>query len=240
MQRQVGDLVRGHGIARRRLIVRHPVLPGVVAGGCELMRLIAEEVSRDAYVTIMDPYRVVRPASPEERERNPYLERVRRSVSARSTGRSSSARGGTTCIGSHDDAGVRHGPLRDRIPEGTSRPRLAGGCAHSYTVGETISPCEGYDEERGRKVLAGRDYGMGSDAYPGPVPPDHRSPGRRVLGRRHRAGRTVACRAGGFALGHPRRSRPRRRHGPLVRAAGGGPASSRGSSRAPCCSSSRS
>ena len=56
MQRQVGDLVCEDGIARRGLIVRHLVLPGGVAGNCELIRFIAEEVSGEAYVNIIDQY----------------------------------------------------------------------------------------------------------------------------------------------------------------------------------------
>ncbi len=80
MQRQVGDLVCEDGIALRGLIVRHLVLPGGVAGGCELMRFIAEEVSRDAYVNIMDQYRMVRRFSARELERNPRLAQIRRPV----------------------------------------------------------------------------------------------------------------------------------------------------------------
>lgn len=80
MQRQVGDLVCEDGIARRGLIVRHLVLPGGIAGSCELMRFLADEVSRDAYVNIMDQYRVVRHASPAELERRPYLAQIQRPV----------------------------------------------------------------------------------------------------------------------------------------------------------------
>lgn len=69
MQRQVGDLVCEDGIARRGLIVRHLVLPGGIAGSCELMRFLADEVSRDACVNIMDQFRVVRRASLAELER---------------------------------------------------------------------------------------------------------------------------------------------------------------------------
>jgi putative pyruvate formate lyase activating enzyme len=80
MQRQVGDLVCEDGIARRGLIVRHLVLPGGLAGSCELMRFIATEVSRDAYVNIMDQYRVVRRAAPGELEHSPCLAEIQRPV----------------------------------------------------------------------------------------------------------------------------------------------------------------
>jgi putative pyruvate formate lyase activating enzyme len=57
MHRQVGDLVMdGRGIALRGLLVRHLVLPGGIAGSCEVLRFIAEEISRDTYVNIMDQY----------------------------------------------------------------------------------------------------------------------------------------------------------------------------------------
>ena len=80
MQRQVGDLACEDGIARRGLIVRHLVLPGDLAGSCALMRFIAEEVSREAYVNIMDQYRVVRRASPAELERSPCLAEIQRPI----------------------------------------------------------------------------------------------------------------------------------------------------------------
>lgn len=80
MQRQVGDLVCEDGIARQGLIVRHLVLPGDLAGSCALMRFIAEEVSRGAYVNIMDQYRVVRRATPDELKRNPCLAEIQRPV----------------------------------------------------------------------------------------------------------------------------------------------------------------
>ncbi len=57
MHRQVGDLVVEGGIAVRGLIIRHLVLPGGLAGTEEVMRFIAEEVSRDSYVNVMAQYR---------------------------------------------------------------------------------------------------------------------------------------------------------------------------------------
>lgn len=57
MQRQVGDLVTVRGIATKGLIIRHLVLPGNIAQSEEVFRFIAENVSIDAYVNIMDQYR---------------------------------------------------------------------------------------------------------------------------------------------------------------------------------------
>ena len=54
MHRQVGDLVIDtSGIARRGLLVRHLVLPGGLAGTGEIMRFIAERISKETYVNIM-------------------------------------------------------------------------------------------------------------------------------------------------------------------------------------------
>lgn len=58
MHRQVGDLVIDKtGIARRGLLVRHLVLPRGMAGTGEIMRFIAEKISRNTYVNIMPQYR---------------------------------------------------------------------------------------------------------------------------------------------------------------------------------------
>lgn len=58
MHRQVGDLVMDeNGIARRGLLVRHLVLPGGLAGTAECARFLAEEVSADTYINVMDQYR---------------------------------------------------------------------------------------------------------------------------------------------------------------------------------------
>ena len=58
LSRQVGDLVLdGEEIARRGLLVRHLVLPGGLAGTGDVMRFIADRVSRETYVNIMPQYR---------------------------------------------------------------------------------------------------------------------------------------------------------------------------------------
>lgn len=58
MHRQVGDLVLDEdGVASRGLLVRHLVLPGDLAGTSQVVRFLAEEISRDTYVNLMDQYR---------------------------------------------------------------------------------------------------------------------------------------------------------------------------------------
>ncbi len=58
MHSQVGDLVLDrNGIAIRGLIVRHLVMPSGVAGTKEIMEFLANVISRDTYVNIMDQYR---------------------------------------------------------------------------------------------------------------------------------------------------------------------------------------
>jgi len=57
MHRQVGDLVLDkHGIALRGLLVRHLVLPGGLSGTGEIFRFLAEEISRNTFINIMDQY----------------------------------------------------------------------------------------------------------------------------------------------------------------------------------------
>ena len=58
MHRQVGDLVLDDdGIARRGLLVRHLVLPENIAGTDSILSFIAEEVSTNTFLNIMDQYR---------------------------------------------------------------------------------------------------------------------------------------------------------------------------------------
>jgi putative pyruvate formate lyase activating enzyme len=57
MHRQVGDLVSDNrGVALRGLLVRHLVLPGGIAGTEGVAKFIAEEVSKNTYINIMDQY----------------------------------------------------------------------------------------------------------------------------------------------------------------------------------------
>jgi putative pyruvate formate lyase activating enzyme len=58
MHHQVGDLENDRGgAARRGLLVRHLVMPGGLAGTAEAMRFLAEEISPNTRVNIMDQYR---------------------------------------------------------------------------------------------------------------------------------------------------------------------------------------
>jgi len=58
MQRQVGDLqLDPHGIATRGLLVRHLILPNNLAGTRQILRFLAEKVSRNVYLNLMDQYR---------------------------------------------------------------------------------------------------------------------------------------------------------------------------------------
>jgi len=57
MHRQVGDLViNNHGIAERGLIVRHLIMPNELAGTRKVMHFLANEISKNTYVNIMDQY----------------------------------------------------------------------------------------------------------------------------------------------------------------------------------------
>ena len=56
MHRQVGDLIIDKGIALRGLLVRHLVLPEGIAGTAGVVQFIAEEISKDTYINIMDQY----------------------------------------------------------------------------------------------------------------------------------------------------------------------------------------
>ena len=58
MHRQVGNLeVDELGVAWRGLLVRDLVLPGGLAGTAAVARFLADEVSRDTYINVMDQYR---------------------------------------------------------------------------------------------------------------------------------------------------------------------------------------
>jgi len=58
MQRQVGDLqIDAQGVAERGLLVRHLVLPNELAGTKEIVRFLAQEISPNTYLNLMDQYR---------------------------------------------------------------------------------------------------------------------------------------------------------------------------------------
>ena len=58
MHRQTGDLtISSGGIAERGLLIRHLVMPEGVASSEAVLKFIAEEISADSYVNIMNQYR---------------------------------------------------------------------------------------------------------------------------------------------------------------------------------------
>ncbi len=58
MHRQVGDLqLDENGLATRGLLVRHLILPNHLAGTAEVLRFLAEEISSNTYLNLMDQYR---------------------------------------------------------------------------------------------------------------------------------------------------------------------------------------
>src|SRR5262249_22659535 len=57
MHNQVGALkFDEHGLAKRGVLVRHLVMPGEIAGTQSIMRFLAEELSPDTSVNVMDQY----------------------------------------------------------------------------------------------------------------------------------------------------------------------------------------
>jgi len=69
MHRQVGDLqIDQRGVATRGLLVRHLVLPDDMAGTQATARFLAEEISADTYINVMDQYRPAFRAAREEFE----------------------------------------------------------------------------------------------------------------------------------------------------------------------------
>ena len=57
MHRQVGDLlIDKTGIALRGLLVRHLVLPEGIAGTSEVVKFIADNISKNTYLNIIDQY----------------------------------------------------------------------------------------------------------------------------------------------------------------------------------------
>ena len=65
MHRQVGDLVFGaDGLARRGVLIRHLVMPGLTEESRAILHWLARQLGRDTYVNIMSQYR------PEHRVRS--------------------------------------------------------------------------------------------------------------------------------------------------------------------------
>jgi putative pyruvate formate lyase activating enzyme len=59
MNRQIGDLVLDeHGLARRGLILRHLIMPGLLEETEAILRFVAEELGTGTYVNLMAQYYV--------------------------------------------------------------------------------------------------------------------------------------------------------------------------------------
>ena len=68
MHAQVGELkVDVNGLALRGVLVRHLVMPGLLEDTRQIMRWIAENLSRDTYVNVMDQYYPAHKAETEPR-----------------------------------------------------------------------------------------------------------------------------------------------------------------------------
>jgi putative pyruvate formate lyase activating enzyme len=82
MHRQVGDLqIDGRGVAVRGLLVRHLVLPGGLAGSEKVIDFLAESVSPDTYLNIMDQYHpAYRAVAYRELARRPFRQEVQEVV----------------------------------------------------------------------------------------------------------------------------------------------------------------
>jgi putative pyruvate formate lyase activating enzyme len=82
MQRQVGDLVLDdRGLARRGLIVRHLVMPGLLDETKAILRFVAEELGPDTYVNLMGQYYPAgRSDRYEEISRRPHAEELERAL----------------------------------------------------------------------------------------------------------------------------------------------------------------
>jgi putative pyruvate formate lyase activating enzyme len=78
MHRQVGDLVLDEGgLARRGLILRDPVMPGLVDETGAILRLVADELGRNTYVNLMGQcYPARRSDKYEEIDRRPHREEL--------------------------------------------------------------------------------------------------------------------------------------------------------------------
>jgi putative pyruvate formate lyase activating enzyme len=57
MHRQVGDLVIEEGLAKRGLLVRHLVMPGLQQDSQKIYQFLVQEISKDTYLNIMPQYR---------------------------------------------------------------------------------------------------------------------------------------------------------------------------------------
>jgi len=152
MHRQVGDLAMDEdGIARRGLLVRHLVLPNGIAGSEEVVRFLAEEISRDTCLNLMDQYRPCYRADdyPSWTGRSPC-----RNSAKRSTSPSATASGGSTI------------PIRDDAADLTDGDTIASD--HMRTGGENDGVQQTVRVRQG--CPSSKDRGSSAAARPGPAP----------------------------------------------------------------------
>ncbi len=57
MHRQVGDLKIKDGLATQGLLVRHLVMPNNIAGSIDIIDFLADEISINTYINVMEQYR---------------------------------------------------------------------------------------------------------------------------------------------------------------------------------------
>ena len=76
MHRQVGDLIIEQGLAKRGLLVRQLVMPGMLNDSEKIFRFLASQISENTYVNIMPQYHPAGKAghSPELRRSLNYVE----------------------------------------------------------------------------------------------------------------------------------------------------------------------
>ena len=83
MHRQVGDLlIDEYGVAEKGLLVRHLVMPNDISNTKEVMTFLADKISEDTYVNVMDQYHpcgkaMSDPAINRRLTRKEYVEAVR-------------------------------------------------------------------------------------------------------------------------------------------------------------------
>ncbi len=77
MHRQVGDLQVRNGLATRGLLVRHLVLPEQLAGSLKIIDFLAEQISPETTINVMDQYRPCHKASSHPKiNRRPTFEEI--------------------------------------------------------------------------------------------------------------------------------------------------------------------
>ncbi len=77
MQRQVGDLQLKNGLATRGLLVRHLVLPNGLAGSFKIIDFLAEQISPNTTINVMDQYHPCYKAGLHAKiNRRPYADEI--------------------------------------------------------------------------------------------------------------------------------------------------------------------